>query len=221
MGAAAAAGTYGGDSVDGDHVGSNTSDPVDLSKKRRRNDSVTRMSHDNRMKIPLHDAVIRNDVANITSILSHVPATHIDINAEDEEGITALIESCIRGNEPIVVLLLENGCPAQPAAGFRHSPLCRASVCGHAHLIPLLLKFGADPNSLSDGNRTPLMGACFLRKGVDAGRSVACVRALLDDERTDPTVSDLGAETALDLAKVRGYKESIFLLQQALDRRKK
>jgi len=151
------------------------------------------------MKMPLHDAVIRND----------------------EADITALIEACIRGNKSIVLLLLENGCPAQPTAGFRHSPLRGAAVCGHAHLIPLLLKFGSCPNSVSDGHRTPLMGACFLRNGIDARKSVECVRALLDDERTDPTIANSYSETALDLAKIRGYTESILLLQQASDRWKK
>ena len=87
---------------------------------------------------------------------------------------------------------------------------------GHAHLIPLLLEAGADPNALSDGNRTPLMGACFLRSGVDVSNSVHCVRALLDDDRTDPTLRNSFNESALDLAKMRGYTESVELVEKAL-----
>ena len=144
-----------------------------------------------------------------------VPA--FDLNGEDDDGVTGLIEACIAGNEGMVRILLEAGCPAQPPDGFRHSPLRGATVCGQAHLIPLLLNAGADPNALSDGNRTPLMGACFLRKGVDESKSALCVKALLSDERTDPTIRNSFGESALDLAKIRGYDESITLVEKALE----
>ena len=109
------------------------------------------------------------------------------------------------------------GCPAQPpGSAWRHSPLRGATVCGQSHLIPILLKAGADPNAVSDGNRTPLMGACFLRKGVEVEKSALCVRALLEDTRTDPTIRNSFGESALDLAKVRGYTDSIGLVEKAL-----
>mmetsp|Transcript_1930 Transcript_1930/g.2350 ORF Transcript_1930/g.2350 Transcript_1930/m.2350 type:complete len:173 (+) Transcript_1930:140-658(+) len=163
----------------------------------------------------LHNAVKQRDVEKLKELLA---TNAIDINAEDDLGVTALIEACIIGDEEIVMLLLEAGCPAQPPAGFRHSPLRGTTVCGQAHLIPILLKYGADPNALSEGNRTPLMGACFLRKDIPPERSMMCVKELLNDERTDPTVSNSFGETALDLAKVRGYNESQFLVEEALKR---
>jgi len=61
-----------------------------------------------------------------------------------------------------------------------------------------------------------LMGACFLRSGVDASQSIHCVRALLDDDRTDPTLRNSFNESALDLAKIRGYTESAELVEKAL-----
>lgn len=172
--------------------------------------------------LPLHDAVRENDVKKVKDILTLANTSsgsnnhNIDINAEDDNGITALIEACISGNEEIVITLLKAGCPAQPQDGFKHTPLRGATVCGNHHLIPILLQYGADPNSLSDGNRTPLMGACFLRKGVPADKSVLCVKELLKDERVDVTVLNSFGESALDLAKVRGYHESISLLEKAL-----
>ena len=65
------------------------------------------------------------------------------------------------------------------------------------------------------------MGACFLRKevpGDHAEISEKCVKALLEDPRTDPTLRNSFNESALDLAKIRGYEKSIELVQQALDR---
>mmetsp|Transcript_21527 Transcript_21527/g.27157 ORF Transcript_21527/g.27157 Transcript_21527/m.27157 type:complete len:181 (-) Transcript_21527:22-564(-) len=176
-------------------------------------------------ELPLHEAVKENDVAKVKKILANGTCTTntttvgVDINAEDDNGITALIEACISGNAEIVQILLEGGCVAQPAAGFKHSPLRGATVCGHSHLIPILLENGADPNALSDGNRTPLMGACFLRNGVPPECSALCVKELLSDERTDPTLVNTFGESALDLAKARGYKDSVVMIEEALARR--
>ena len=139
-----------------------------------------------------------------------------NLNGEDEDGVTGLIEACISGNTEMVQLLLDAGCPAHPSPPYRHTPLRGATVCGNAHLIPILLEAGADPNALSDGNRTPLMGACFLREGVDVSKSVLCVEELLKDERVDPTIRNTFGESALDLAKIRGYTDSVKLVEKAV-----
>lgn len=162
--------------------------------------------------------VKNNDIELVKSLLSE--NTDLDINAEDENGITALIEACIIGNVTIVEILLENGSLAEPLPGFRHSPLRGASVCGQVEIMSILLKSGASPNALSEGNRTPLMGACFLRNGVAKSMSAKCVKVLLDDERTDITIKNSFGETALDLAKVRGYNDSIILIEEALEQKK-
>ena len=164
--------------------------------------------------LPLHAAVKLGDVGKLKDLLKD---ESIEINTEDENGVTALIEACIAGNSDMVKLLLERGCPSQPPPPFLHTPLRGATVAGQAHIIPILLKAGADPNAKSDGARTPLMGACFLRKEVPVEKSVLCVKALLDDSRTDPTPKNSFGETALDLAKVRGYEESIKLVKKAVE----
>lgn len=129
----------------------------------------------------------------------------------------ALILACINGNVDMVKLLLDAGCLAQPPLGFKHSPLRGACICGHYQLIPILLEHGVDPNALSEGDRTPLMGCVFMRDGVDSEKSAKCVRALLVDERTDPTRRNTFGESALDLAYIRGYTESAALIQSALE----
>ena len=78
-------------------------------------------------------------------------------------------------------------------------------------MIQLLLREGADPNSLSDGDRTPLMGSCFLRPGYSDELSLPAVEAYAEasDELearcreaaasdSDPAVRTL-AERALEL----------------------
>eukprot|EP00555_Chaetoceros_dichaeta_P010162 CAMPEP_0198265540 /NCGR_PEP_ID=MMETSP1447-20131203/23105_1 /TAXON_ID=420782 /ORGANISM="Chaetoceros dichaeta, Strain CCMP1751" /LENGTH=178 /DNA_ID=CAMNT_0043955081 /DNA_START=33 /DNA_END=569 /DNA_ORIENTATION=+ len=171
------------------------------------------------MSFPLHEAVKAGDIATVRTIIAE---KSINANEETENGITALIEACIAGNAEIANLLLDQArCPAQPTPPFKHTPLRGASVSGRYEMIPLLLKAGADPNAKSDGNRTPLMGACFLRENVNDGDdheeiSALCVRALLDDSRTDVLMKNDFNETALDLAKSREYEESVRLLEAAI-----
>lgn len=168
--------------------------------------------------LPLHTAIKAGDADEVHRLIS-LPTTNL--HEEDSNGVTPLIEACISGNESIVKTLLKAGCPAQPALRFRHSPLRGATVCGHWSLIPILLEAGADPNALSEGNRSALMGACFIRQGVydineEKRRSAECVKALLSDTRVDPTIKNSFGESALDLAKTRGYDESVKLVEAAL-----
>lgn len=162
---------------------------------------------------PLHDAVKDGDIEKVKRILED---DTVDKNLEDNDGVTALIEASIAGNEEIAKILIEAGCPAQPPLPYRHTPLRGAAVAGQDRLIRILLAAGADPNAKSEGDRTPLMGACFLRKTVDTSKSVLCVKALLVDPRTDPTPANSYGETALDLAKIRGYSDSIELVEEAI-----
>lgn len=169
--------------------------------------------------LPLHAAVQSRDVTTIRLLLED---SKVNKNSEDAIGVTALIEACILGYEDIVQLLLSNEhISAQPMPPYKHTPLRGACVAGKYHIIPILLEHGADPNALSDGNRSPLMGACFLRKDVPGDHShisELCVKALLKDSRTDPTLRNSFGESAVDLAKMRGYNNSIQLVQHALDR---
>jgi ankyrin repeat protein len=174
------------------------------------------MDEDKNKQLPLHAAVIARDIGAVRSLLA---SGTVDPNLEDDSGLTALIEACVAGDCDIVRLLLGGGCPAQPSAGFCHSPIRGASVTGHTRVIKMLLEAGADPNALSDGQRTALMGGCFLRNTVEGDHnavSAECCRILLADGRTDPTVVNSFGETALDLAKVRGYEESARLVEEAM-----
>lgn len=168
--------------------------------------------------LPLHAAVLSNDKEKVQRLLFEGT---IDPNLEDDNGVTALIEACIAGNNELVELL-RSKCPVNPTGNnYRHTPIRGAAVAGQASTIQLLLKQGADPNVLSEGNRTALMGACFLRKtvpGNHAAVSLDCVKILLSDPRTDPTIANSFGETALDLAKIRGYDESVKLVEEAVQK---
>lgn len=176
---------------------------------------------------PLFEAVKSNNIDLTRMLLDGVSTTaketnnNYDINCEDPQGMTPLIEATLIGNIELVKLLLSHGARAQPLPGFLHTPLRAACLTANLDLIRLLLDEGADPNSQSEGGRTPLMGACYLRPQFDAlpnrdELSFAAVRLMLSDPRTAPEIRNLFGESALDLCQGRKYDKSTMLLRRAI-----
>lgn len=168
---------------------------------------------------PLFEAVKANKLNEVKSLLQ---STIYDPNAEDSEGITPLIEATLLGNSEMVSYLVSKGARVQPSPGFRHTALRAACLTANPQLITYLLQNGADPNAKSDGDRTPLMGACFLRPEYDKlpnanELSFKAVEVMLQDGRTDPLITNSFGESALKLCKQRGYEESVKLLEAKIN----
>jgi ankyrin repeat protein len=189
-----------------------------------------------RLNAPLFEAVKSGDVDLVRAMLKDgisgsyrggdERVSFYNVNAEDVNGITPLIEASLLGDVKLVNMLLSAGARAQPLPGYRHTPLRAACLTGNAQLIKLLLEEGADPNSRSEGGRTPLMGACYLRPQYDEGPdrnelSYRAVNLLLSDPRTDPTVENDFGESALDLCRERMYNKSMAILRERISGGKK
>ena len=181
---------------------------------------------------PLFEAVKSNDAELVRALLKDginniggggngEKMTFYNVNAEDDRGISPLIEATLLGNIHLVNLLISNGARAQPLPGFRHTPLRAACLTGNSQLIKLLLEKGADPNAKSEGGRTPLMGACYLRPQYDEGPdrselSYRAVNLMLADSRTDPSLENDFGESALDLCRERMYNKSMALIRDRI-----
>ncbi|KAL7550536.1 hypothetical protein ACHAWF_017067 [Thalassiosira exigua] len=168
--------------------------------------------------LSLHRAVRNGDAAEVERLLSSARISELDTSTKRTSAASR--HRPHRGLHPRrrgLRLPPPRRWPSRPAAWRipSQSPP-RGDGRGSLTLDPALAEGRARiPTRWSEGERTPLVGACFLREGADEAKSASCVRALLEDERTDPTLRNSFGESALDLAKVRGYRESIELVEEA------
>jgi ankyrin repeat protein len=180
-----------------------------------------------KLNLPLFEAVKSNNIQLVQSLLQgggqqpqqqQQQQTNYNVNAEDAQGITPIIEASLLGNIEMVELLMLHGATAQPQPGFRHTPLRAACLTANIPLIKLLVDRGADVNAKSEGGRTPLMGACYLRPQFDnmpnrQELSFNTVRLMLQ-LGANPHITNSFGESALDLCVNRGYMESVNVIKK-------
>jgi ankyrin repeat protein len=95
--------------------------------------------------------------------------------------------------------------------GSHTTPLHAASVKGHADVVSLLLRNGANPNSLDDRGRAPLHRVSHGGQLIVVQSSLEIAR-LLVNSGADVSVTDNGGWTPLHVAAKRGYRDVVQLL---------
>jgi len=113
---------------------------------------------------------LKCDIENLCSDIEDRRKLVSKVNKES--GCSPLFIACKKGNIEIVEYLLSK-CGAdveqkglyevQDDRSFHHvSPLWCASVAGKVKVVEVLVKYGADVNSVSDTGSTPVRSACFM-----------------------------------------------------------
>src|SRR5690349_8364034 len=108
--------------------------------------------------VALIDAVQDDDLAQVTELLGK----HVDVNARDVDGSTALAWASVRCNSGIAALLLKAGAKPNLTNEQGVGPLYLALTNGSLDLVRLLLANGADPNVARADGETALLTAARL-----------------------------------------------------------
>jgi ankyrin repeat protein len=137
-----------------------------------------------------------------------------DMEAQDRLGQTALVNFASTGRNDMIELLLDRG--ADIHAGHRRgfTALRVAAHYGYAETVELLLERGA----LEDLNRQDAMKYTPLMWAANCG-SAKMVRTLLSFGALTDLKNDDG-ETAVDIAKRRGYDDIAAVIDKGMPLRK-
>ena len=151
--------------------------------------------------LPLIAAVRAGDVAAVRRLVRE----HVDANASDPDGSTALHWAADRGEPQLTELLLRGGARVAATTRYGVNPLSLAAANGNARTIELLLNAGADPDTALLGGETALMTA------ARTGRTEA-VRVLLTHGANPNAHENTRGQTSLMWAAVEGQSDVIRLL---------
>ena len=153
---------------------------------------------------PVVEAVKAGKIDAVRALL----AKHVDPNAPESDGTTALHWAAHQDNLVAADLLIQAGANVRAANRYGATPLYLACVNGSAAMVERLLNAGADPNTAMPEGDTVLMTAA--RTG-----NAAVVRALLTrGARVDASESWKG-QTALMWAAAGNNAEVIDALVEA------
>jgi ankyrin repeat protein len=92
---------------------------------------------------------------------------HVDVNAPQADGATALAWAVYQDDLEIADLLINAGAKVNAANDYGITPLWLACANGSAAMLDKLLKVGADPNAAQWSGATPLM-MCSRRGNAEA-----------------------------------------------------
>ena len=103
----------------------------------------------------LVQAVKKSDIAAVRTLIQ----AHVDVNAAEPDGTTALHWAASRGDAPMVKLLIRAGSRTSAANRYGVTPLLLACETGGAATVEALLGAGADANSALPEGETAVMVA--------------------------------------------------------------
>jgi ankyrin repeat protein len=180
-------------------------------------------------------------MSNHDKVLDHfLDKMGMDVDAQDEDGRTALYWASELGHDKIVQMLLDTGADANGQSGWYGSALRAASAGGYDMIVQMLLDTGADANGQSGWYGSALQAASaggyekivqmLLDKGADVdaegGQYGNALQAASykGHDKVVQTLLDKGADAngqsgwygnALQAASVGGYEK---IVQMLLDR---
>ena len=127
-------------------------------------DSCATTPETRRERMALFQSVESGDYAEVKRLVE----AGANVNAQDRDGYTALMQASGRGHTEIAKLLIEAGAdvnahdiyvPSRGGVDYElppSTPLMWASLGGHTEIVKLLIEAGADVNTTDNGGHTAL-----------------------------------------------------------------
>ncbi len=140
----------------------------------------------------------------------------VDVNYQNQNGVTALHNACRYGKEKVVEFLLSNGANSQlETAGALSKPLDLARIAGHGRIIALLEKAQAVPQSQSatSTSKASSSNSLSLHEAVSDG-DIETVQKLIA-AKVDVNFKDSDGDTPAMIACMYGNAKSLKLLIDA------
>lgn len=110
---------------------------------------------------PIHDAVLRGDVAALEAAL----AEGGDTNSRIDGGRTPLINAVIEGQTSIIEALVKSGADVNASDSLGFTALHHAALRQSADIIKVLIASGALVDAKDSFGNTPLFRAVFESRG--------------------------------------------------------
>lgn len=169
-----------------------------------------------------HASIAARDSSGATALVAAAYGNHLDVaerllaagadpNAKDETVQSAyLIATSEVGDDPrLLRLTLKHGADVRSLDSWKGTGLIRAADRGFARVVKVLLETDVDIDHVNRIGYTALHEAVILGDGGPAHqRTVAALVAA----GVDQSVKDPRGDTALDVARARGYGEIVDLL---------
>lgn len=154
---------------------------------------------------PEHFLLLGSENGNIAQV-RYALERGADINARNNNGVSALIWAANNGHVGVVQLLLQHGANINEFSNNYRTSLMWACYWGHDKVVEFLLEKGALYKIYDDDGMTPLMAAAF------SGNRYL-VDVLLEKPGIAITETNLWNGTALSIAKAHGHKEVVEVLE--------
>jgi serine/threonine-protein phosphatase 6 regulatory ankyrin repeat subunit A len=157
----------------------------------------------NNDKLPLHVAIGEPIVQLLLQLFPD------SVNVRDQDGWTALHSAAIKGNLPLMDLLLKKGSDVEAQTNLGSLPLHYAAFSGREDIVEMLIQQKPHTINARENN-----GVTVLHSAVSKGH-LSIAKLLLVNEPNLLEAKDDRGRTALFLAFINGWDEVVeFLLQQ-------
>ncbi|MFC1634443.1 ankyrin repeat domain-containing protein [Planctomycetota bacterium] len=188
--------------------------PLNLAIRSGDAECIKLFSNNSDVNVSFISAVRQGDKESIEKLFD----LGVDIDYQDNSGLTALNHAVISGNVSVVQLLLEHGAGVDVGDNAKRMPLHYAVVGEHKEIIAMLLKHGASVNVKDNAGRTPIHYAAGAAAPLNPQAGSIDIAKILLEKGANVNVQDKRGWTPLHHAAARLNKEIVaFLVSKGAD----